>query len=145
MCLGYIGNFKYIIMKKIHLAYLVALMLFSRLSVSAQLTNLPDDQLAFEEALVINVDAHVNHSFSQVKNAFHLAYQANPEIPRGMLEAVSFNYTRFTHRSFTKETDDAGIGMPRTYGVMGLTLDGKNYFRNNYSKNKIYNGKFHRS
>ncbi|MEI6348469.1 MAG: N-acetylmuramoyl-L-alanine amidase [Bacteroidota bacterium] len=93
-----------------------------------------DDQLAFEQAITKNVESHIYQSYTHCKLAFDKAYLSNPEIPRGILEAVSFNYTRFTHRKFDKATDDAGIGMPRTYGVMGLTLDGQNYFRNNLKK-----------
>ncbi len=121
-------------MKKKYFIYLAAVLLLVEISAKAQTTNVSDDQMAFEEALTKNVDTHINRSYGMVKNAFNMAYRINPEIPRGILEAVSFNYTRFTHRNFTKDTDDAGIGMPRTYGVMGLTLDGRDYFRNNLQK-----------
>jgi len=59
---------------------------------------------------------------------FNAAYQQYPNIPKGVLEAVSFTTTRFQH---LKNTQESCVGLPKTYGVMGLTLDGKGYFRNN--------------
>lgn len=61
---------------------------------------------------------------------FEAAYQANPTVPRGILEAVAYNATRLQHFVPSKETESC-IGIPKVYGVMGLTLDGKNYFHNN--------------
>ncbi|MBU0488792.1 MAG: PKD domain-containing protein [Bacteroidetes bacterium] len=60
---------------------------------------------------------------------FRTAYNECPSIPRGLLEAVAFTNTRFAH--LTDNTPESDIGLPRAYGVMGLTLDGKGYFRNN--------------
>jgi len=127
-------------MKQNYLIYLGSILLLFTLNANSQNLKLKEDKKVFEESLSKNVDEHINQSYQMVKNAFNRAYQVNPEIPRGILEAVSFNYTRFTHRSFIKSTDDAGIGMPRTYGVMGLTLDGQNYFRNNLSKISFLSG-----
>jgi len=59
---------------------------------------------------------------------FNFAYHQFPNIPKGVLEAVSYTTTRINHLQNTKESC---VGIPKTYGVMGLTLDGKNYFRNN--------------
>ncbi|MDO9001624.1 MAG: N-acetylmuramoyl-L-alanine amidase [Bacteroidota bacterium] len=64
--------------------------------------------------------------------AFKKAYSLNPSIPKGILEAVSFTQTRFQH--IDNSTEPSCIGYPKTYGVMGLVLDGKNYFRNNLSR-----------
>lgn len=94
----------------------------------------------YEEQMNKDVENRIYASYMLVKSSFDRAYQANSDIPRGILEAISFNYTRFTHRAFTKETDDAGIGMPRTYGVMGLTLNGENYFRDNLKKVSVLSG-----
>jgi N-acetyl-anhydromuramyl-L-alanine amidase AmpD len=59
---------------------------------------------------------------------FANAYNQYPDVPKGMLEAVSFTMTRFRHI----ENEHQGCaGLPLVYGVMGLTLDGQNYFRNN--------------
>ena len=63
------------------------------------------------------------------KPSFDAAYKEFSDVPRGILEAVSYHYTHFRHITIT--TAESCTGMPRVYGVMGLTLDGKNYFRNN--------------
>ncbi|MCB9361387.1 MAG: N-acetylmuramoyl-L-alanine amidase [Flavobacteriales bacterium] len=62
------------------------------------------------------------------QSEFDAAYQQYPNVPRGVLEAVSYTMTRFQHLTNTPESC---TGIPKTYGVMGLTLDGKNYFNNN--------------
>lgn len=63
------------------------------------------------------------------REEFEAAYQANPSIPRGILEAVAYTNTHIKH--LTANTPESCIGIPKAYGVIGLTLDGKNYFRNN--------------
>lgn len=62
---------------------------------------------------------------------FDEAYQLYPKIPRGVLEAVSFTNTHFNHITHIEGEEESCIGLPKAYGVMGLILDGKNYFRNN--------------
>ncbi len=62
---------------------------------------------------------------------FDEAYQLNPNIPRGLLEAVSFTNTHFNHIVHVEGEEGSCVGMPSAYGVMGLVLDGKNYFKNN--------------
>ncbi|ASS50331.1 MAG: hypothetical protein A3D31_12245 [Candidatus Fluviicola riflensis] len=59
------------------------------------------------------------------------AYAANPEVPGGLLEAVSFVQTRMTllHAS----VQESCTGMPRAWGYMGLIADGEGYFNNNLS------------
>ena len=64
-------------------------------------------------------------------NAFAEAYRAFPQIPRGLLEAVSFTNTHFHHLTDADYTFDDSTAMPRAYGLMGLVKDGKNYFREN--------------
>ncbi len=59
---------------------------------------------------------------------FTNAYNQYPDVPRGLLEAVSYTMTRFNH---LQNPIESCTGLPKTYGLMGLTLDGKNYFRNN--------------
>ena len=63
--------------------------------------------------------------------SFNKAYSIYPEIPRGMLEAVAFCNTRFAHISHSPAEQESCTGIPKAYGVMGLTLDGKNYFFSN--------------
>jgi N-acetyl-anhydromuramyl-L-alanine amidase AmpD len=68
----------------------------------------------------------VSNPFQQF---FNQAYQANPSIPKGILEAVSYTQTRFAHLDGTQA--ESCIGFPKAYTAMGLIDDGKNYFRNN--------------
>jgi hypothetical protein len=60
---------------------------------------------------------------------FRKAYSLNPSVPKGVLEAVAFTQSRFNHLSDGQ--DQSCIGYPKAYSVMGLTEDGKGYFRNN--------------
>lgn len=64
--------------------------------------------------------------------AFELAYNQHPEIPKGLLEAVAWTTTRFHH--LDQNTEESCIGYPKAYTVMGLTYDGKSYFRENLKK-----------
>ena len=67
---------------------------------------------------------------NQYDSYFNEAYTAYPDVPKGVLEAVAYVSTHITH--FTHADNETTCsGIPFTYGVMGLTLDGKNYFRNN--------------
>ena len=68
----------------------------------------------------------IQNDFSQ---NFKTAYQLYPNIPNGMLEAISFTQTRFKHISMFEQ--ESCSGLPKSIGIMGLTLDGKNYFREN--------------
>src|ERR1035437_404345 len=63
--------------------------------------------------------------------SFNKAYQLHPEIPKGILEAVSFYNTLFNHIQHASAQSESCMGIPNAYGVMGLTLDGQNYFSNN--------------
>lgn len=65
---------------------------------------------------------------------FNKAYALYPEIPRGTLEAVAYTNTRFTNIVHDGTETQSCVGVPNAYGVMGLTLDGKNYFRDNLKK-----------
>lgn len=67
---------------------------------------------------------------NQYKTYFESAYERYPEIPKGILEAVSFTNTRIRHISPSTDQQSC-TGMPLPYGVMGLFFDGKNHFREN--------------
>lgn len=73
-------------------------------------------------------DVRITNTYTKF---FDKAYTVHPEIPRGMLEAVAFCNTRFSHLVHTEGEAESCSGVPKAYGVMGLTLDGKNYFFNN--------------
>lgn len=62
---------------------------------------------------------------------FQEAYDQNPNIPRGVLEAVAYGNTHIFHIVHNQGGNENCMGLPLAYGVMGLTLDGKNYFNNN--------------
>ncbi len=68
----------------------------------------------------------INHPFGK---HFKKAYNLNPSIPNGILEAVAFSQTRFAH--LDESAEPSCIAYPRAYGVMGLTENGQGYFRNN--------------
>lgn len=81
---------------------------------------------AVEETIANNYEA-----FNKCSAYFNKAYTQYPEIPRGVLEAVSFTNTRFHHIAHEEGEAQSCTGIPKAYGVMGLTLDGKNAFKNN--------------
>ena len=65
------------------------------------------------------------------KSAFQAAYEACPDIPQGLLEAISFTNTHCNHLTDANYFHDGPEAMPRAYGLMGLIKDGKGYFREN--------------
>ncbi len=70
---------------------------------------------------------------------FNEAYQLYPDIPKGLLEAVAYSNTHIRHITSQIEPESCS-GMPFSYGVMGLVLDGKNYFRENLKKVSTISG-----
>jgi len=87
--------------------------------------------LTFLAILLLNLTTFGQQSIYPKNNfqaEFDAAYQQYPTVPRGMLEAVAFTTSRFEH--LDNQTESC-VGLPVAYGVMGLTLDGKGYFRNN--------------
>ncbi len=71
-------------------------------------------------------DVKVAYNF---KTSFEQAYQQNPNIPHGVLEAVAYNNSRMWH--IPANEPQSCTGMPKAYGVMGLILDGQNWFKEN--------------
>ena len=72
-----------------------------------------------------------NNEKQSYKSAFFAAYNACPDIPKGLLEAVSFTNTQCHHLADSNYFHEGPDAMPRAYGLMGLVKDGKNYFREN--------------
>ena len=72
-----------------------------------------------------------NNEMQSYKSAFNAAYEACPDIPRGLLEAVSYTNTHCHHLTDANYFNDGPDAMPRAYGLMGLVKDGKGYFREN--------------
>lgn len=75
--------------------------------------------------------ATINFTEPDYSAYFQEAYQHHPAIPRGVLEAVAYTNTHMYHVTHNAGDAQNCMGMPLAYGVMGLTLDGKNYFNNN--------------
>jgi N-acetyl-anhydromuramyl-L-alanine amidase AmpD len=88
------------------------------------------DEQQYARRLSDEIDSVLIQRYRQAAPFFTEAYHLYPSVPRGMLEAVSFTYTRFVHIKPTVYQEDENIH-PSTYGLMGLTLDGRGFFRNN--------------
>ena len=82
--------------------------------------------LSFSLSIVAQISGNQNY-----KSAFQAAYQACPDIPQGLLEAISFTNTHCHHLTDDNYFHDGPDAMPRAYGLMGLVKDGKGYFREN--------------
>ena len=88
------------------------------------------DEKSYSAGLSARIDSAVFLQYKEVEPFFTEAYLLYPTIPRGMLEAVSFTYTRFTHLQPSDKSSEES-DMPCAYGLMGLTLDGRGFFRDN--------------
>lgn len=89
--------------------------------------------LTFNSSLIVP-QAHEYDAY------FDAAYVAHPEIPEGLLEAVAFSYTRIQHYTYDANSASSCLGLPRTYGVMGLTENGKGFFKNNLKYVSVLSG-----
>jgi N-acetyl-anhydromuramyl-L-alanine amidase AmpD len=79
-----------------------------------------------------------NHTFDAY---FEQAYNAYPSLPRGVLEAIAYTNTRIYHHLPSADPEHQScIGLPPTYGVMGLMDNGKNWFRENIKTVAQYSG-----
>ena len=96
----------------------------------AQEKSVPGEKL-YEQRVDAAVQASLLQDYKLIEPYFREAYMQYPQLPRGVLEAVSFTYARFQSLtpSDTLELDETA--MPRAYGAMGLTLHGKGVFREN--------------
>ncbi|TAE01672.1 MAG: N-acetylmuramoyl-L-alanine amidase, partial [Bacteroidetes bacterium] len=66
---------------------------------------------------------------TELQLAFSKAYEKYPQIPKGLLETVSFHNTKLTHITGSSDHHE----MPDVYGVMGL-YDNSNLFVNTLEK-----------
>ena len=73
----------------------------------------------------------LRRQYHEVKGWFDDAYQEYPTVPRGFLEAISYQYARFTPNIIMDTLEPDPSERPRVYSVMGLTLHGKGVFREN--------------
>ncbi len=69
---------------------------------------------------------------------FDEAYTQNPNLQHGILEAVAFTNTRFSHLPATGEESCTGI--PRAIGVMGMVQNGKRFFTENLKLASTFSG-----
>lgn len=76
------------------------------------------------------LEQKIYQDYLLLKPYFEEAYFRCPTIPRGVLEAVSYTYTRFQSTKCDTVENDPDV-MPRVYSPMGLTLHGKGVFREN--------------
>ena len=88
-------------------------------------------QQRFEAQMENSIRAKWVSDYDAVRPFFEEAYALHATIPRGLLEAVAFQYTRFSRNRGDDEEEEDSASMPRTYSIMGLTADGKGVFREN--------------
>lgn len=69
--------------------------------------------------------------YQEAKGWFEDAYREYPTVPRGVLEAVAFQYTRFSPNQMMDTLERNPSQKPRVYSIMGVTLHGKGVFREN--------------
>jgi len=70
---------------------------------------------------------------------FGQAYKTFPSVPEGILEAVAFSKTRMHHINPLIEPESC-TGLPKVGGIMGLTIDGKGYFKNSLALISLKSG-----
>jgi N-acetyl-anhydromuramyl-L-alanine amidase AmpD len=85
--------------------------------------------LLFPILLLLSLSSAATPIDNSYQSDFNSAYKDHPNIPRGILEAVSYTNTRFTH--LTENEASSCTGMPQALTVMGLMRDGQGWFRNN--------------
>ncbi|MEX1002699.1 MAG: N-acetylmuramoyl-L-alanine amidase [Crocinitomicaceae bacterium] len=68
--------------------------------------------------------------FYPYQQEFSQAYLSHPEIPTGLLEAISFTQSRIND---IQPAAQSCIGLPQATGVFGLISDGQGYFKNTRS------------
>ncbi|MBT6514334.1 MAG: T9SS type A sorting domain-containing protein [Crocinitomicaceae bacterium] len=97
--------------------------------------------ILFTTLPVFSFNSKLLHSeIHQYDTYFHSAYLHHPEIPKGILEAIAFSYTRIQHHQSIENTQKSCLGIPETHGVMGLTENGKGFFKNNLTYVSVLSG-----
>ena len=101
-------------------------MMFALLLLGAVCGNMGKLAAQNQEALV-----RMRKQYEVYKPFFEEAYRFHPDIPRGVLEAVAYTYNHFEPLLYDDTVKEVSNAIPRTYSVMGLTLQGKGVFREN--------------
>ncbi len=68
-------------------------------------------------------------AYNTYQQEMDVAYQQYPTVPRGILEAVSYKMTHFSH--IDDSYQESCFQLPSVNGVMGVMDDQTGYFRNN--------------
>ena len=113
---------------KVKLLFFLVLVMLVSAQVRAQRADVHD---AYKREYDNQMSDLLWRQYQDVSGWFEEAYREYPTIPRGALEAVAFQYTRFNPNAVTDTLEDDPSERPRTYSVMGLTLHGKGVFREN--------------
>lgn len=85
------------------------------------------------QLIALSVTAQLNPT-----SIFNQAYSSYPNVPRGVLEAVSHSQTRMTNIDETNP--ESCFGLPKAWGFMGLIADEQNYFISNVDKVALLSG-----
>ncbi|MGQ0827660.1 MAG: N-acetylmuramoyl-L-alanine amidase [Bacteroidota bacterium] len=96
------------------------------LAVFAVMSLFSNAQVFADQAIEQNVQDYNNYVAF-----FNKAYEQHPEVPKGILEAIAYTNSRFHHIEHKEGEAPSCIGIPKAYGIMGLTLDGRDVFKNN--------------
>ena len=132
------SNFTHQTSKAMKTAIFLLTLLCTLLTTTPQLHAQVDEHLS-NETVIEPSDSLIIQQYRQVKPYFQEAYRLYPSLPRGILEAVSFTYSRFHHLRPDAFPHEKGQ-IPATYGMMGLTLDGEGFFQNNLVKVSLLSG-----
>ena len=132
------SNFTHQTSKAMKTAIFLLTLLCTLLTTTPQLHAQVDEHLS-NETVIEPSDSLIIQQYRQVEPYFQEAYRLYPSLPRGVLEAVSFTYSRFHHLRPDMFPHEKGQ-IPATYGMMGLTLDGEGFFQNNLEKVSLLSG-----
>lgn len=132
------SNFTHQTSKAMKTAIFLLTLLCTLLTTTPQLHAQVDEHLS-NETVIEPSDSLIIQQYRQVEPYFQETYRLYPSLPRGVLEAVSFTYSRFHHLRPDMFPHEKGQ-IPATYGMMGLTLDGEGFFQNNLEKVSLLSG-----
>jgi N-acetyl-anhydromuramyl-L-alanine amidase AmpD len=113
---------------KVQLVLLWVFMMLVSAQICAQRADVHD---LYRQEYDNQMSAILWRQYQDVSGWFEEAYREFPTVPRGVLEAVAFQYTRFNPNVVMDTVEADPSEKPRMYSVMGLTLHGKEVFREN--------------
>ena len=110
---------------------LLLFVLLFQMTASLVVAQQSDDFFRYRREYDQQINALLYRQYQDVSQWFDDAYREYPTVPRGALEAVAFQYTRFSRNIVMDTLEHDMSEIPRIYSVMGLTLHGKGVFREN--------------